>query len=282
MKTLYVGDIHLKETLVLPLVKKQARAHKVQSIVFLGDYTDDKYCGPEESLYELEYLSKWKQEMEKEYELHFLIGNHDLFYLCNTCYNNKMMPVVKDTKKLLKSLSPEIIIEHDGWLVSHAGVTRSWASCYANGKHDIVKKVNKLFSKEKETLFLYSAGPARGSSGLPSPVWADKSELINDPLRGVNQIVGHSKVDTVSCWSRSDCKLLFCDTLHAGFTERECGDFSLLVTEGSDIKIIPGKAVVSTSPYEAYNDWDTYYPDMKLAVENGESVEKFNKRMFGR
>ena len=41
MKTLVVGDTHLKQKQILPRVDAAIAAHDVQRVAFLGDYCDD-------------------------------------------------------------------------------------------------------------------------------------------------------------------------------------------------------------------------------------------------
>lgn len=40
MKTLLIGDLHLKSQLILPIVDKIIQTHNIKRIIFLGDYVD--------------------------------------------------------------------------------------------------------------------------------------------------------------------------------------------------------------------------------------------------
>lgn len=40
MKTVLVGDIHLKARIILPIVEKIINHYNCQRVIFLGDYTD--------------------------------------------------------------------------------------------------------------------------------------------------------------------------------------------------------------------------------------------------
>ena len=40
MKTLLVGDLHLKSQLILPIVDNVIKDNNVKRVIFLGDYVD--------------------------------------------------------------------------------------------------------------------------------------------------------------------------------------------------------------------------------------------------
>ena len=40
MKTLLIGDLHLKSQLILPIVDRIIQTHNIKRVIFLGDYVD--------------------------------------------------------------------------------------------------------------------------------------------------------------------------------------------------------------------------------------------------
>lgn len=74
------------------------------------------------------------------------------------------------------------------------------------------------------------AGPARGGRSVPSPVWADRTELEADPWAGWTQVVGHTPVPTVT----NAEGLWFCDT----WTDGD-GSMLLLSDNGSFAPVRP-------------------------------------------
>ncbi len=40
MKTLFVGDLHLQQALILPKVAKVVAQEKIERVIFTGDYVD--------------------------------------------------------------------------------------------------------------------------------------------------------------------------------------------------------------------------------------------------
>lgn len=40
MKTLLIGDLHLKSQLILPIVDRIIQTYNIKRVIFLGDYVD--------------------------------------------------------------------------------------------------------------------------------------------------------------------------------------------------------------------------------------------------
>ncbi|EIB6819137.1 metallophosphoesterase, partial [Enterococcus faecalis] len=86
MKTLLVGDLHLKARLMLPIIERKTYELKCKRIIFIGDYVDDYFQEFNVELFinDLNYLLNWKRKMEsKGINCIFLLGNHDAAYLTN-------------------------------------------------------------------------------------------------------------------------------------------------------------------------------------------------------
>lgn len=69
-----------------------------------------------------------------------------------------------------------------------------------------------------------------GGRSVPSPVWADRTELEADPWAGWTQVVGHTPVPTVT----NAGGLWFCDT----WTDGD-GSMLLLSDDGSFAPVRP-------------------------------------------
>ena len=111
-------------------------------------------------------------------------------------------------------------------------------------KFDLSERVKYLnlglgdgFSLESEfKIFntLSQAGGYRGGFDAPSPIWADRQELIARPLKGLNQIVGHTPVrrianHTVRNIGNTIFELIFCDTSSTYSDGNPYGDGSFLL-----------------------------------------------------
>ena len=125
------------------------------------------------------------------------------------------------------------------WLLTHAGVTSCW--WHSNETAEVSEArltavsadaaLRRLHSRPHAWDSLYSAGPARGGDGIPGPLWADMSELLDDPLEGANQMVGHTPVHTLTHVRRDATRLVFADTLSSTRSGRPIGDWSVLLAD---------------------------------------------------
>ncbi|PNY21818.1 Calcineurin-like phosphoesterase [Streptococcus parauberis] len=199
MKTLFIGDTHLKSSLILPLIDELLVDPNIKRIIFMGDYTD--FRGQEENpqLYakDLLFLKKWIDEKtNKNYEVITLIGNHDINYYNHfpadySLHDAEAFLAVSD---FLDDFNLQVAYKLDDYLVSHAGFNilfdvEDWHFDFIDGQHD-----HELIR------FSIAVGPNRGGRDMAgSPVWADFSELEQIPNEQYyKQIVGHTPQKSVN------------------------------------------------------------------------------------
>lgn len=239
--TLVVGDMHNKEQLVLPRVDAAIEIVQPSQVVFLGDYVDEWASSDADVIAALRSLAWWnKSGTYADVPKTFLLGNHDFYYLLGEQLSGTHMDVRDEVCDMLLKLEPRMALETDGYLLTHAGVTQSWFS------HNLARDVsvreaafwlNEMYDSGDEFVWdmLAWCGPARGGFELPGPLWADRHELIDDPLHFTKQVVGHSPVTT--CCNAQDMipgfkeEIWFCDTLSLMRTGTPVGDGSFLVIE---------------------------------------------------
>lgn len=194
-KTILVGDTHLKNALILPILDDIIEKHNVKQVIFMGDYLDTKIQGQQSNvgLYakDLVYLVDWKKKAaDKGISCKFLIGNHDIFYYLGiptsfTLTNQEAFQAVGDT---LEELDLQIAFQLDDYIVSHAGY---------NFLFDVEDWHFSRLSLENEDeliRFASTIGPMRGGQDLAgSPVWAHIEEIKIAPNPDYpKQIVGHT------------------------------------------------------------------------------------------
>lgn len=279
MKLLVVPDLHTKLYL-FQKIKKFALEHKYDRIVFLGDYVDDWDTPPEASYNLVKELIKFKKKHPRK--VISLMANHDLSYYYPTyfkCsgYNEETHSLVKDLYKTkLDGNIPifQFAYSHDNYLFTHAGITNHfWKDLQIliknhypgiekdfllNQDMSLASKLANLLNyiwllglnnpDDKLFLTMAQAGGARGGLGVPSPIWADKSELTANPVPFLNQIVGHTPVNTVMTHTfkngnKTSNTLHFCDTLSTYYEPYfgialPIGDKSLLEMEDGLFKVI--------------------------------------------
>lgn len=127
MKTLIVGDLHLKARVILPLVDEAIRTQHAQRVICIGDYVDDWYCQNDAELYlaELDALLVWKHRQETAgLEIIMLLGNHDAPYLVDRSRNYSLRFDRSKIKAKLLALNLQVAFWVDDILVSHAGFAR--------------------------------------------------------------------------------------------------------------------------------------------------------------
>ena len=223
MKVLAVGDIHgedwwqpaifgARELFNSYREDKEALQHDFKfnfenwgKIIFVGDYVDSFHISTPEMIDNLREIVKFANNYPGRVEL--LLGNHDIQYIHPKYRCSGFRPeayfdfrdIFEENKNLFKVASM-----HGDYLFSHAGVTqRFWSVCennlkevkhlydYTDPEKTIADHLNFLYEIHFEPLFY--AGPARGGiSSYPGIFWADKRELVGNPLKGVSQVVGHT------------------------------------------------------------------------------------------
>ena len=215
MKTLVVGDTHLKQKQILPRVDAAIAAHDVRRVAFLGDYCDDWGASDSFALESLRTFASWVGERRNQgMTVDVVLGNHDMRYLMEEDGPGTQWGIMEKVHAILDGLGIVMAAETNGYLLTHAGVTSSWVNDNFDlgawdaphaSAADAARLLNEMFSDRTRWRDLDSCGAARGGFEVAGPLWADKRELAMDFLPGVNQIVGHTPVFTcerLKLWPR--------------------------------------------------------------------------------
>ena len=264
---LVVGDIHAKPYIV-DRIKEFLDINNYDKAIFLGDYVDDWDASPEKSHLTLQKLVDLKISSPEKIVL--ISGNHCQSYAsagsfrCSG-FNEETRSLVKDLYRTTLNEQPifQFAFAKGNYIFTHAVVTRTvWLNlkkCIRNKypeligllkesdkttADDVAVILNKIFllgfeNQTNELFQMFSfAGEARGGYGPPSPIWADKTELIADPMYRIRQVVGHTPVKTITFYPPRGNKeqrpnLIFCDTMSTWFEPYtgltfNIGDLSLL------------------------------------------------------
>ena len=270
VKTLVVGDMHLKEELVLPRVDAAVQALGAKRVVLCGDYVDE-WCSSTLTTHDaLDYLAIWvKTQRRRGLTVDLVLGNHDAQYLLREPGPGTHTELYDVVANVLTELDVRAAATVGSSLVTHAGVTRGWAEanldCTKGFDADgLCRQLNALLdSGEKQALrTLTQAGPGRGGAELPGPLWADQSELWSDPLPGLSQVVGHTPVDTIEPYQipqeghlHISCRLVFCDTMSLTSNLMPIGDGSMLLVEGKSVRAVTSEELDLNPWPTAISDW---------------------------
>ena len=239
MKTLFVGDLHLKARVILPFVETIIDQNNIGRIIFLGDFVD--FHGQENNakLYakDLIYLyDKQEEWRDKNIEIVNLVGNHDIYYLLGLPAPFSLQPneAFHAVQSQLEDLELQVAYQLDDILVSHAGYniifdTEPWHF-----------KPLDLENEEKLEIYSRAVGPMRGGPDfMGSPVWADFREMELIPNEKYpKQVVGHTPREKID----STTPVIGVDTFTVYPTENQSFEFvgngDLLMYEDGVFEVI--------------------------------------------
>ncbi|HBC80352.1 MAG TPA: hypothetical protein DEO60_13155 [Bacteroidales bacterium] len=221
MKILTIGDIHgLSDW-------KKVNPADNDVIVFSGDYIDSFNVDSKRMLDNLEAIVSFRAAYPDKVKL--LIGNHENSYLFRqyraTGYRYE---VAEQILKILKTNLNlfQVAWQYRNYLWTHAGIHSDY---YNRNIVPVIKETDESLSATLERLYneeyrvLFEVGYERGGwdeKMTGGPFWIDKSRLIENPLRGYHQIVGHTPVKTVEHYTPfendPDTSITFCDCIERG------------------------------------------------------------------
>lgn len=247
--TLIAGDTHLHPAF-LERISYAADAVNANRIILLGDYMDYWHANTVQYVGMAEALKDWMDNDKRAIEL--LLGNHDIPYYTGS--NDPLFSFIKyraagmnmlavnDVHEIYSMMRMQVSttlvnpVNNDVYICTHAGLTLGWFNKYCKSKigksYDayVISDLLNEMQAHGEWRALYSCGALRGGhDGNPSPLWADKNELESDPVIGLNQIVGHTPVNTVHIDLNTNASMVFCDTMSFMSNDKSIGDGSLLV-----------------------------------------------------
>lgn len=260
-KTFIIGDIHNKWNTVHSVINNSIKEDgHPDRVIFVGDIVNDWNSTPEEEVESTRSWAEWVQKKRDDgIEVITLMGNHDFSYVVgrehphigdivrqSPGFNLKSFDRVH---KIFKDINMEIAyLLHNRrtnreTIVSHAGFNEGWVSTYLGVDPDltppaeIVARANavgeRLNKDDYSWSALYKCGRERGGRDrFSSPLWCGMNELSSSHIKGVDQIVGHTPVEGLTC--SPDGEVVFCDTFSTFTNGMNIGDNSIIVTEDFD------------------------------------------------
>lgn len=256
--TLIVGDLHLKQESLFPLIDGAIEHAGATDVILCGDYMDDWGADSWFSLDALSALIAWIDgKRDAGIAVTPLVGNHDFCYINHFIGCGTDQRIIDDVGWKLKQMGLRAAAVADGRLVTHAGVTGGWHDRYipdTETSYEIADALNEMLDGTVTfARCLYEAGYGRGGGSLtPSPLWADMNELLDDPAPYIDQIVGHTPVmgaDThVAHWygdGQDDGAsfVSFCDTFSLRRDLVPLGNGSMLLVGGGKVKSISNRVL---------------------------------------
>ncbi len=218
MKIIAIGDIHGRDSWK-KIVEEENSADK---IVFVGDYFDThESISAGKQMQNFREILDFKRKNKEKVVL--LIGNHDYHYMGYTGeihYSGYQYSYEYDIKELVKDAlsdgSIQMAFQADGFVYTHAGITKTWAN-YNNikGEH-VADEINKLFLSTPRMFFEFTEGFNRSNYGddiCQTPIWVRPNSLLSDRIDTYSQVVGHTTMNNVRLVYEGDRGIAFIDTL---------------------------------------------------------------------
>lgn len=203
-KLVIIPDLHLQESLVLPLITQTLKENGIQpdKYLFIGDYFDQWQVNDNRIIQrEIQYL----KDFAATHSSQFILGNHDLPYITTEIesYSNHNMKAMMAYQRALTSLNGSLAHQDNDWLFSHAGLTQGQIT-----DSDIVDINDDNFDVYGHYLnaiqhkVSYTSG---GWSLYPSLVWARPEDWYPELNTNYHfQVVGHTPVATIDKLSSTD------------------------------------------------------------------------------
>ena len=154
-------------------------------------------------------------------------SNHALsYFLDERCsgYQDIHAADIKQFYEKQKKLYNVIYI-YDNWIFSHAGVSVKWMK---NCEINEINEINPLFT-EKPGFFRWVGPDGYGNNPKEGPLWIRPEALVNNPVIGYNQIVGHTENIQPKTIKKAGQLFVFCDT-------HEHNYLTILDTESNDVR----------------------------------------------
>jgi len=202
MKIIAIGDIHGRD------IWKKIVSNKGPDdiVVFIGDYLDSWDVSPAEQVENFAKIIAYKKANMDSCIL--LIGNHDFHYMKSAGDYERYSgfnPITKAKASLLLENaltdgSLQMAYEKDGYLFTHAGVTKQWmkrAGLEQLKDVLVAHAINELFKKTVVPFRFAIGTEPTGDDPRNSPFWVRPESLEEDQIDGFNQVVGHTKMDGV-------------------------------------------------------------------------------------
>lgn len=200
MKIIVLGDTHGR-TIWKQIVEKEQDA---DIIVFIGDYFDTK-----EQIDNIQQLSNFKEIIEYKRQnfdkVVLLTGNHDFHYLPTSTQKYSGYQYWSKTdfgevlSQAIKDENIQMCFKYENYLMTHAGITKTWATKNNIDLNNIDNSINELF-KYQPNQFEFTIGRNRDQYGddiTQTPIWVRPWALGKDGLDNYIQVVGHTEQDSI-------------------------------------------------------------------------------------
>lgn len=234
-KIIAIGDIHGRDTWKLI----RAAHRDADRVIFIGDYFDappaKRHWGSDGPAELENFMDIVRYKADYPDKVVLLLGNHDYHYLpkvnspCSGYQRDMHISFSVALEQAIVNNFMKWIHVEDGYVFSHAGITKTWLK---NSGAESLENVNSL----NHELFEFTPGEfydGYGDETCQTPIWVRPNSLLNDKIDGYKQVVGHTQQPNGIGFIEDVC---FIDTLHSGhYLAITDGVPSTLKTEGLSV-----------------------------------------------
>lgn len=188
MNVIVIPDVH-QTTIWKDIVLKYYDYYDY--IIQVGDWFDTHdadfdwdECNPVENFKQAVELSKQFPKFK------ICLGNHDFSYLLDSHCSEFQWSHYKEIRDVLLKYIQDVNIayELDGWVISHAGFTKTWMT---NNGFTTVEEVNKALHDGNYEIFQFRGLNIYGDDPENGPCWVRPASLYEDAYFKY-QVVGHT------------------------------------------------------------------------------------------
>lgn len=196
MKIVAIGDTHGRNTWKKVLEQEADADH----VVFIGDYFDSfaKALTADVQIANFKEIVALKRSNPEKYTV--LIGNHDWHYAVpgQQCSGFQTLRATDISEVMVDAMIDMALTKPiDGFLFSHAGVTKTWCAAQGVDPADILG--NKNYDLPTGSLsFCMADESGYGEHIAQSPIWVRPNSLMEDKIEGAHQVVGHTTQDHIT------------------------------------------------------------------------------------
>lgn len=218
LKILALGDLHGRHE-ILSNAMNDFLHGDFDKMILIGDYADSFDRSNEDILRCFKSIIEYKEELGDDFIP--LIGNHDIQYMLDNNYDVQCTGYRPDLYyQLFSYLRPhrkvfQYAYSAGNHLFTHAGITKSWYLKHYNvldkwcnisnlnvGDDAFLGTLLNNIGDTSDAPILWETGDSRKEIKIHNcsggPLWADKSEMINDPMPGIDHVVGHTPVQNIT------------------------------------------------------------------------------------
>lgn len=191
VRTIVFSDIHGEPDIIRGVIEHSGYSPGEDRLIFAGDAVD---IG-RDSAGCLEALDDLGAEL--------LAGNHEYGVFVDWEFEALEADVVEAVKRRLASGDWLLAAESDGVLVTHAGVSASWADEFVNGAGGDVARFTAALNEQ--FLGAIESGPlaTRAVVDAEGPLWWRPDRGVSE-LPGIVQVCGHTPVELLAHCAATD------------------------------------------------------------------------------